>query len=83
MSTRRFIKIGNSLINTNAIRRVWFDEKAFEIELNPAGTTGFLMMGSGSFQSDCDHIKVNKEKHPDSYKEMEKWVQEITLSNQN
>ena len=83
MSTRRFIKIGNSLINTNAIRRVWFDEKAFEIELNPAGTTGFLMMGSGSFHADSDHIKVIKEKHPDSYKEMEKWIQDITLGNQN
>jgi len=83
MSTRRFLKIGNSIINTNAIRRVWFDEKAFEIELNPAGTSGFLMMGSGSFHADSDHIKVNKEKHPDSYKEMEKWIQDITLGNQN
>lgn len=83
MSTRRFIKLGNSVINTNSIRRVWIDPKEFEIELNPSGTTGFLMMGSGSFNSDSDSIKVNKEKYPESYKEMEKWVQEITLSNQS
>ena len=50
MSTRRFIKLGNSLLNTNSIRRVWIDPKEFLIELNPGGTTGFMMMGSGSFR---------------------------------
>jgi hypothetical protein len=83
MSTRKFIKLGNSIINTNAIRRVWFDEKAFEIELNPSGTTGFFLMGSGSIQGDVDNIKVKKDTHPESYKEIEKWIQEITLIKYN
>lgn len=81
MLTRKFLKIGNSFINTNAIRRVIMDPTEFYIELNPSGTNGFMMLGSGSFSgSDCDSIKVNKEKHPDGYKEVEKWIQEITLS---
>ena len=81
MSTRNFIKLGNSLLNTNYIRRVWIDPKEFHIELNPSGTSGCLLMGSGSFSGDSDAIKVNKEKHPESYKELEKWVQEMIASN--
>jgi len=77
MSTRKFIKIGNCLLNTNSIRRVFIDPKEFQIELNAGGTTGFLMMGSGSFSADNDLIKVNKEKYPHSYKELENWIQEI------
>jgi len=77
MSTRKFIKIGNCLLNTNSIRRVFIDPKEFQIELNAGGTTGFLMMGSGSFSADNDLIKVNKEKYPHSYKELETWIQEI------
>lgn len=77
MSTSRFIKIGNSLLNTNSIRRVFIDPKEFQIELNAGGTTGFLMMGSGSFSADNDLIKVNKEKYPHSYKELETWIQEM------
>ena len=76
MSTRKFIKIGNCLLNTNSIMRVWINPKEFQIELNPKGTSGFLMMGSGSFSADNDLIKVNKEKYPHSYKELETWIQE-------
>ncbi len=82
MSTRRFIKLGNSLLNTNSIRRVWIDPKEFQIEVNPGGTTGFMLMGSGSFRADDDVIKVNKEKHPQSYQDLEKWIQE-TIANDN
>ena len=60
MSTRKFIKIGNCLLNTNSIRRVFIDPKEFQIELNAGGTSGFLMMGSGPFSADNDLIKVNK-----------------------
>ena len=77
MSTRKFIKIGNCLLNTNSIRRVFIDPKEFQIELNAGGTSGFLMMGSGPFSADNDLIKVNKEKYPHSYKELETWIQEI------
>jgi hypothetical protein len=80
MSTRRFIKIGNNILNINSIRRVWIDPKQFEIELNAGGTTGFLMMGSGQFSAENDMIKVNKEKHPESYNELEKWIQEMIAS---
>ena len=82
MSTRRFIKLGNSLLNTNSIRRVWIDPKEFQIELNPGGTSGFLMMGSGQFSADNDVIKVNKDKHSQSYQDLEKWIQE-TIANGN
>ena len=80
MSTSRFIKLGNSLLNTNSIRRVWIDPKEFLIELNPGGTSGFMMMGSGSFSSETYNIKVNKEKHSQAYKELESWIQE-TIAN--
>ena len=80
MSTRRFIKIGNNLLNINSIRRVFIDPKQFDIELNSGGTTGFLMMGSGQFSAENDMIKVNKEKHPESYKELETWIQETIAS---
>jgi hypothetical protein len=80
MSTRRFIKIGNSILNINSIRRVFIDPKQFDIELNAGGTIGFLMMGSGQFSSENDMIKVNKEKHPESYKELENWIQETIAS---
>jgi hypothetical protein len=76
MSTSRFIKLGNSLLNTNSIRRVWIDPKEFQIELNPGGTSGFIMMGSGSFSSDNDVIKVNKEKHSQAYNDLENWIRE-------
>jgi len=81
MSTRRFIKLGNTLLNTNAIRRVIIDPKEFRIELNPGGTTGFMMFGSGSFSADNDLIKVNKEKHSQSYKDLENWIQETDGDN--
>jgi len=63
MSTRiiTFIKIGNQLVNTNAIRRVFIDPKEFQIELNHVGGSGFLI-GSGALYADCDIIKINKEK---------------------
>jgi|688.fasta_scaffold277200_3 hypothetical protein len=76
MSTSRFIKLGNSLLNTNSIRRVWIDPKEFQIELNPGGTSGFLIMGSGQFAGDNDVIKVNKEKHSQAYNELENWIRE-------
>ena len=82
MSTSRFIKIGTTLLNTNSIRRVFIDPKEFQIELNAGGTTGFLMMGSGSFSADNDLIKVSKEKYPHSYKELETWIEE-TIANGN
>ena len=77
MSTRKFIKIGNCLLNTNSIMRVWINPKEFQIELNPKGTSGFLMMGSGTFSANSDTIVVNKEKYPESYKYVENWIQEI------
>ena len=80
MSTRKFIKIGNCLLNTNSIMRVWINPKEFQIELNPGGTTGFMMMGSGSFSSERDNIKVNKEKHSQAYKELETWIYETIAS---
>ena len=61
---------------------MWIDPKEFVIELNPGGTTGFMMFGSGSFSADNDLIKVNKEKYPHSYKELETWIQE-TIANGN
>ena len=82
MSTKRFIKLGNSLLNTNSIRRVWIDPKEFQIELNPGGTRGFMMFGSGQFSSDNDVIKVNKEKHSQAYNELETWIHE-TIANGN
>ena len=81
MSTIRFIKLGNSLLNTNSIRRVWIDPKEFVIELNPGGTTGFMMFGSGSFSGDNDVIKVNKEKHSQTYQDLEKWIQKTINTN--
>ena len=61
--------------------RVWIDPKEFQIELNPGGTSGFLIMGSGHFSADNNVIKVNKEKHSQSYNELEKWIHEIIISN--
>jgi hypothetical protein len=81
MSTIRFIKLGNSLLNTNSIRRVWIDPKEFVIELTPSGTSGFLLMGSGSFTGDSDVIKVNKEKHSQTYQDLEKWIQKTINTN--
>ena len=77
MSTRKFIKIGNCLLNTNSIMRVWINPKEFQIELSPKGTSGFMMMGSGTFSANSDTIVVNKEKYPESYKYVENWIQEI------
>jgi hypothetical protein len=81
MSSRRFIKLSNLLLNTNSIRRVWIDPKEFQIELTPAEINGFLVGGSGTFSSDNDLIKINKVKHPQSYKDLENWVQETIVSN--
>ena len=77
MSTRKFIKIGNCLLNTNSIMRVWINPKEFQIELSPKGTSGFMMMGSRTFSANSDTIVVNKEKYPESYKYVENWIQEI------
>ena len=77
MSTRKFIKIGNCLLNTNSIMRVWINPKEFQIELNPKGTSGFMMLGSGQFSAESDKIVVNKEKCPESYKYVETWIQEF------
>ena len=77
MSTRKFIKIGNCLLNTNSIMRVWINPKEFQIELSPTGTTGFMILGSGQFSAESDKIVVNKEKYPESYNYVENWIQEI------
>jgi len=45
-------------------------------------TRRFIKLGSGSFRADDDVIKVNKEKHPQSYQDLEKWIQE-TIANDN
>lgn len=74
MSSRRFIKLSNLLLNTNLIRCVWIHPKEFQIELIRAETGGFPWDGSGTF-------KINKVKHPQSYKDLENWVQETIVSN--
>ena len=50
MSTRKFIKIGNCLLNTNSIMRVWINPKEFQIELSPKGTTDLSCLVQGHFQ---------------------------------
>ena len=57
--------------------RVWINPKEFQIELSPKGTSGFMMMGSGTFSANSDTIVVNKEKYPESYNYVENWIQEI------
>jgi hypothetical protein len=53
---------------------VWIHPKEFQIELIRAETGGFPWDGSGTF-------KINKVKHPQSYKDLENWVQETIVSN--
>ena len=62
MLTRRFIKLGNTILNTNSIQCVTILPKEFYIELNPnGGPNGFVLMGTGFLRSRC--VKKHLHKH--------------------
>lgn len=50
----------------------------FLIELHHPGiANGYLCMGTGLFSSENSAIKVCKEKDPQTYKDVEKWVNKM------
>lgn len=75
LSTTRFIKIGKQLLNTSSIKMVRIEPNQFFIELNHPGiANGYLCMGTGFFSSEYSAIQVCKDRDPQTYKDVEKWI---------
>ena len=79
--SRRFIKIGKTMLNTDSIKMVRIEPTEFHIELkHPGIANGYLCMGTGLFSSECSAINVCKEREPQTYKDVEKWVNQMINS---
>jgi hypothetical protein len=75
----KFLKLTGRVINTSFIQHIYFDKAAekYSLYLSTVHHSGFLMLGSGSFNGVNNEICANKKDHQESYETIEKWVNSL------
>ncbi len=77
----RFIRLSNMIINTHKIINICVTPSKYTIELVGTNISGISFMfgsvGFGSIDSHSNSISVFKEKVPDDYNIITKWIDTI------
>ena len=70
----RFLRLTNFLININQIRKIEMPPGAYKIHLIPTEISGFMLLGSGNFQSSAECYTVSEKDHEPDYKLVSDWI---------
>ena len=70
----RFIRLTNFLINVNQIRKIDIKPNEYKIHLIPSELSGFMLLGSGTFQSAAERYTISEKEHETDYKMISEWI---------
>ena len=70
----RFLRLTNLLINVNQIRRIDIKPNEYKIHLIPSELSGFMLLGSGTFQSAAERYTISEKEHETDYKMISEWI---------
>ena len=70
----RFLRLTNYLINVNQIRRIDIKSNEYKIHLIPSELSGFILAGSGTFESEGECYTVSQKDHNTDYKIVSDWI---------
>jgi hypothetical protein len=70
----QFIKLSSMLINKNLITSVFIKPNKYHIYTVENNINGYMLFGSGGASSSPEKIVICKEKSPEDYKIISKWM---------
>ena len=70
----RFIRLTHFLINVNQIRKIDINPHEYKIHLIPSELSGFMLLGSGTFQSAAERYTVSEKENETDYKMISEWI---------
>ena len=70
----RFLRLTNFLINVNQIRKIDIKPNEYKIHLIPSEISGFMLLGSGTFQSAAERYTISEKEHETDYKMISEWI---------
>ena len=70
----RFLRLTNLLINVNQIRKIDIKPNEYKIHLIPSELSGFMLLGSGTFQSAAERYTISEKEHETDYKMISEWI---------
>lgn len=70
----RFLRLTNSLLNVNQIRKIDIHPGAYKVHLVPSELSGFTLIGTGTFQSSTEVWTVSEKEHILDYKIVTDWI---------
>jgi hypothetical protein len=70
----RFLRLTNLLFNVNQIRRIDIKPNEYKIHLIPSELSGFIFLGSGTFQSAAETYTVSEKENETDYKMISEWI---------
>jgi hypothetical protein len=77
----KFLKLTKVLLNTNDINRIIIKPNMYYIHIIGKRFSGFMWQiggfGLGNISSDNDEIIVCADQHPEDYKIVSEWINEI------
>ena len=77
---RTFLKIGDTVINTLAIKRIVTTPEKHTIEFISSATNGFWVYGSGSVSTNTDDMIIYSDKTPLTYEYLTKWIKTVVIA---
>ena len=77
MSSRMssFLKLQGLLLNKRNIQRIEINPDRFRVVITPV-TRGWNIFGFGVISTDTQYYDICKEKNPDNYQTISKWMEE-------
>ena len=73
----QFIKLTSIIINKNLITSIFMKQNKYHIYTVENNINGFMFFGSGVVNSSPEKIVICKEKSPEDYKIISKWIDTI------
>ena len=70
----RFLRLTHFLLNVNQIRRIDINPGVYKIHLIPTELSGFMLVGSGTFQSSAETYTVTEKDNTIDYKLIDEWI---------
>lgn len=73
----RFLKLSHTIINVSHIKEITIRESKYTIYLQSNRHSGFSIAGSGFISNDNDYYTICKNKNPEDYIKVDKWIKNI------
>lgn len=73
----KFIKLTNMIINTTKIITIDILPTKYNINMSTQHFDVIFIFGSGGMQTITNNIEICKNKHPNDYQIVERWIKQI------